>query len=90
MTGLSDLAARYWYICGVGVSLIWFAAGKQSLSNRRPDAAISWQTIAVIIALMVLGRSIIERQWFGAVIGIIAASLEVRSIRRSILHSPPQ
>jgi hypothetical protein len=88
MIALSDLAAKY--IGGVGVSLIWFAAGKQSLSNRRPDAAIGWQAIAVIIVFIVLGRSIVERQWIGAVIGIIAAWLEVRSIRRSTLHSPPQ
>jgi hypothetical protein len=90
MTALTDLAAKYWYIGGIGVSLIWFAAGKQSLSNRRPDAAIGWQAIAVIIALIVCGRSIVERQWFGGVIGIIAVWFEVRSIRRSTLHNPPQ
>jgi hypothetical protein len=90
MTGLSDLASKYWYIGGTGVSLIWFAAGKQSLSNRRPEVAIGWQAIAVIIALIVCGRSIVERQWFGAAIGIVAAWLEVRWIRRSTLHSPHQ
>jgi hypothetical protein len=90
MALFSNLAAKYWYICGVGVSLLWFAAGRQSLSNKRPDAAIGWQAIAVIIALIVAGRSIFARQWLGSVIGIIAALWEVRSIRRYTLPNPPQ
>jgi hypothetical protein len=85
MTMLSELAARYWYVGGIAVSLIWFVAGKQSLSNKRPDAAIGWQAIAVIIALIVSGRSIVEKQWLGLALGVIAVFLEVRSIRRSTL-----
>ena len=90
MALLPSLAAKYWYICGVVVSLLWFAAGRQSLSNKRPDAAIGWQAIAVIIALIVAGRSIFDRQWLGSVIGIIAALWEVRSIKRYTLPNPPQ
>ena len=40
--------------------------------KKEPGAAIGWQVIAVIIALIVCGRSIVERQWLGAVLGIIA------------------
>src|SRR5215467_2446978 len=54
MTAFSDLAAKYWFLGGTVASLMWFAAGRQSLSNKRPDAAIGWQAIAVIIALIVL------------------------------------
>jgi hypothetical protein len=90
MTVLSELAARYWYVGGIGVSLIWFAAGKQSLSNKRSDAAIGWQAIAVIIALIVCGRSVVEKQWLGLALGVVAVFLEVRSIRRSTLDSSRQ
>jgi hypothetical protein len=39
VTALSEMAAKYWFVLGVGVSYLWFAAGKQSLvkpqrSNR--------------------------------------------------------
>jgi hypothetical protein len=54
---LSNLAAKYWFVCGIAVSLQWFAAGRQSLSNRRPDAAIGWQAIAVIIALIAFSEN---------------------------------
>jgi hypothetical protein len=90
MTALSELAAQYWFVLGVGVSYLWFAAGKQSLPKKGPGAAIGWQVIAVIIALIVCGRSVVERQWLGAVLGIITALLEVRSIKRFTLHRPPQ
>jgi hypothetical protein len=87
---LSNLAAKYWFVGGIAVSLLWFAAGRQSLSNRRTDAAIGWQAIAVIIALIVCGRSAAEREWLGLVAGIFAVCFEVRSIRRSLLNRQRQ
>ena len=88
MGALSNLAAKYWFVGGIGVSLLWFVAGKQSLSNRKPDAAIGWQAIAVIIGLIVCGRTIVDREWFGLVAGIVAVYFEVRSIWRSTLSQP--
>jgi hypothetical protein len=85
MGALSNLAAKYWFVGGIGVSLLWFVAGKQSLSNRKPDAAIGWQAIAVIIGLIVCGRTIVDGEWFGLVAGIVAVYFEVRSIWRSTL-----
>jgi len=90
MTALSELAVKYWFVLGTGVSYLWFAAGKQSLAKKGAGVAIGWQVIAVIIALIVCGRSVVERQWLGAVLGIVTAWLQVRSIRRFTLHSPPQ
>lgn len=90
MKVLSELAARYWYVCGISVSLIWFAAGKQSVSNKRPDLAIGWQVIAVMIALIVVARALVEKQWFGVAIGVVGVFLEVRLIRRSTLASSRQ
>jgi len=40
-----------------------------------------WQVIAVIVALIVCGWSIVEKQWLGAIAGIVLVSFEVRSIR---------
>jgi hypothetical protein len=88
MGALSNLAAKYWFVGGIGVSLLWFVAGKQSLSNRKPDAPIGWQAIAVIIGLIVCGRTIVDREWFGLVAGIVAVYFEVRSIWRSTLSQP--
>jgi hypothetical protein len=88
MSTLSDFAAKHWVVGGIGVSLLWFVAGRQSLSNRRPDAAIFWQAVAVIIALVLCGWTIAEREWLGLAAGILVVYFEVRSIRRSTLGSP--
>jgi len=60
---------------------------RQSLSNKKPDAALGWQVIAVLIALIVCGRSAVEEQWLGLAVGVVAVVFEVRSIRRSTLES---
>jgi hypothetical protein len=88
MSTLSDFAAKHWVIGGIGVSLLWFVAGRQSLSNRRRDAAIFWQAVAVIIALILCGWTIAERQWLGLAAGILVVCFEVRSAMRSTLGSP--
>jgi hypothetical protein len=83
MSTLSDFSAKHWVVGGIGVSLLWFVAGSQSLWNRRPDAAILWQAVAVIIALILCGWTIAEREWLGLAAGILVVYFEVRSIRRS-------
>ena len=78
----SQLARQHWIIGGVLVSLLWFFAGRQSLSNRRPDAAIFWQGIGAVIILILCGWAIAEKQWLGLAVGIAALYIEGRSIRR--------
>ena len=85
MSTLSDFAAKHWIAGGIGVSLLWFVAGRQSLSNRRPDAAVLWQSVAVIIGLIVCGWTIVEKEWLGLAAAIALVCFEVRSIRRSTL-----
>jgi hypothetical protein len=85
MNTLSDFAAKHWILGSIGASLLWFLAGRQSLSNRGPDAAIGWQTIAVIIALIVCGWTALEREWLGLAAGIVVVYFEFRSISRSTL-----
>jgi hypothetical protein len=67
---LSDFAAKHWLIDGIAVSLLWFLAGRQSISNRRTDATIFWQAVAVIIGLIVCGWAIVEKEWLGLIAGI--------------------
>jgi hypothetical protein len=86
---LLNLAAKSWIVGGIGVSLLWFAAGRQ-MSAKKQHGAMGWQAIAVIIALIVCGRSAVEREWLGVVGGIVAVCFELRSIRRSILNSQRQ
>lgn len=78
----SQFARQHWFIGGILVSLLWFFAGRQSLSNGRPDAAMFWQTVAAIIILILCGWAIAERQWFGLVFGMVILYLEARSIWR--------
>jgi hypothetical protein len=47
MSTLSNLAAKHWVIGGMAVSLLWFVAGRQSLSNRRltqPSSGSLWRS----------------------------------------------
>jgi hypothetical protein len=77
----SQFARQHWVIGGILISLLWFFAGKQSLSNGRPDAAKFWQTIAVIIILIMCGWAVAERQWLGLALGITIFCMEARCIR---------
>jgi hypothetical protein len=40
MSTFSHLAAEHWVLGGIVVSLLWFAAGRQSLLNRNRHAAL--------------------------------------------------
>jgi hypothetical protein len=77
----SQFARQHWVIGGILVSLLWFFAGKQSLSNGRPDAALFWQSVGVIIILILCGWAVAEGQWLGLAFGTSVLCLEARSIR---------
>jgi hypothetical protein len=79
---LTSFATQHWVIGGIAASLLWFLAGGQSLSNRRPDAAIAWQSVAVLMILAVYIRSAVDTEWLGLVIAVGVLCFEVRSIRR--------
>ena len=87
MSTLSNLVAKHWLIGGIAVSLLWFIAGTQSLSNRRPDAAIFWQSVAVIIGLIVCGWAVVQKEWLGLGAAIAVVFFEVRSIRGTTLRT---
>lgn len=78
-----NLATKCWLIGGIAVSLLLYFAGRQSLSNRRAEAAILWQAVAVIIGLIVCDWAIVEKQWLSLVAAIAFVLLEVHSTRRS-------
>jgi hypothetical protein len=69
---------------GIGASLLWFIAGRQSLSNRKPDAAVGWQSVAVIIILIDCGWAIAWKEWLGSVLAIGVMCFEVWIIRRAL------
>ena len=81
MSTFANLAAEHWVLGGIAVSLLWFVAGRQSLSNGRRDAALFWQVIAVITAVILCGWSVAERYWLGLVTGVALVFFEVRWIR---------
>ena len=61
--------------------MLWFFAGKQSLSNGKPDAAIFWQAIGAVIIVILCGWAIAEREWLGVSLGLAVLCVEARSIR---------
>jgi hypothetical protein len=77
----SQLVRQHWVIGGILVSLLWFFAGKQSLSNGRADAALCWQGVGAIIILIQCGWAVAERQWISLPFALAVLWLEVRSIR---------
>jgi hypothetical protein len=89
MDAPSGFAAKHWVVGGIAASLLWFVGGKQYLSNRQPIAAIGWQCIAVIIALITCGWTVAQKEWLGLVAGIAVVCFEVYSIRRSTLETKP-
>jgi len=79
LTDWREFAAQHWVVGGILASLLRFLAGKQSFSNGKPNAAIGWQCLAVLIILI---RSGVEGEWLGLAFGIAVLYVEVRSIRR--------
>jgi hypothetical protein len=65
-------------------SLLWFLAGKQSLSNRSPLAAIGWQSVAVLIVLIMCRWAVVQKEWLGLAGGIVGVYFEVRSVMRVV------
>jgi hypothetical protein len=78
----AQFAERHWIVGGILTSLLWFFAGKQSLSNGRAHAAIFWQGMGMIIVLILSGWAFAERQWLALPFAIAVLWLEARSIRR--------
>jgi hypothetical protein len=81
-TGFSQFAREHWVIGGLLTSLLWFFAGKQSFSNRKADFAMLWQSVAVLIVLVLCGWAVAEKEWLGLAGAIVVVYVEVRSIRR--------
>ncbi len=81
----SQLARQHWVIGGILVSLVWFFAGKQSLSNGKPDAAIFWQAMGAVIIGILCDWAIAEREWLGVTLGLAVLCGEARSIRRTYI-----
>lgn len=82
MGTLWNFAAKHWVVGGIAVSVLWFLAGKQSVSNRKPDAAIFWQCVAVLIILITAGWAVAEKEWLGLAVAIAILYVEVQAIRR--------
>ena len=65
-------------------SLLWFVAGKQSLSSKRNDFAFLWQCVAVLTVLVLCGWEVVKQEWIGLVCSVVVLCVEVRSIRRML------
>ena len=89
MNEWSQFAERHWISGGIFVSLLWFLAGRQSLSNRQPGYALFWQGIAVFIAAILCVWAVLEREWVGLVFGIAVLCIEAFSMRRSYAERGP-
>jgi hypothetical protein len=81
VSGWSAFATRHWVVGGIIASLLWFLAGQQSFSNKKPDLAILWQLGGVIVIVALCGWAAVEGEWIGLVCGIAVLYMEVRSIR---------
>jgi hypothetical protein len=89
-SGLSDFAAQHWVIGGIAASLMWFIAGNQSFSNKKPDTAIAWQCVAVMLILIVGVWAVVKEEWIGLLFAIGVLYFEIRSIRRISASQGPQ
>jgi len=82
MFDASTFIREHWVFGGIATSLLWFLAGKQSLSNRNREAALLWEGVAVMIVATMCGWAIAEKEWLGLVFGVAVLVFEVSAIRR--------
>ena len=87
LDGWREFAAQHWIAGGIAASLLWFLAGKQSLSNGKPNVAIGWQCVAVLLILILGGWMIVEREWLGLAAAAAVLYIEVRSIKRILAQT---
>jgi len=80
----TELAKQHWVIGGIFSSLIWLLAGKQSLSNGNPRAALGWQSVGIFVILVVLGWTIAEGEWLGSACSILVLCFEVQAMRQTL------
>ena len=78
---LSSFIRDHWVLGGIATSLLWFVAGRQSLANKKPDFAILWQSVGVLVILAMCGWAVVEREWLGAIVGVVVLYYELRSIK---------
>ncbi len=76
MTEWLQFAQRHWIFGGIFASLLWFLAGKQSLSNRQPSYAVFWQGVALFIALVLCIWAVVGREWIGLAFGLAVLFIE--------------
>jgi len=86
LSELQQLAEQHWILGGIFASLLWFIAARQSLSNKRPDAAIFWQSVAIIIVSVVCGWAVAQREWLGFAFAVFVLCLEAVFLK-SILEA---
>ncbi len=82
MSEWSQFAERHWIAGGVLASLLWFIAGKQSLSNKHRDYAMFWQGIGVFILIVLCVSAVVEQEWLGLSLGLATLLAEAFWIRK--------
>jgi CHASE2 domain-containing sensor protein len=80
----SQFTEQHWIVIVIGciASLLWFIAGRQSVSDKRSDSAIFWTSIAVVLILMVCGWAVVQKEWLGLAFALAVLCLEVLWVRR--------
>jgi hypothetical protein len=61
---------------------MWFIGGKQYVSAKKADIAVAWQSVAVMIAVALSAKAVMDGEWLGLLCAVGVIALEVRSIRR--------
>jgi len=82
MTGWLQFAQQHWIFGGILASILWFLAGRQSLTNRQAGYAAFWQGIALFIALVLCVWATLEKQWIGLMFGLVVLSVEALSMKQ--------
>jgi len=81
---LTESIRAHWVIGGMATSLIWFLAGRQSLANKKPNVALGWQSVAVLIILTLVGWTVAEREWVGLTFSTVVLMLELWLIKSTL------
>ena len=78
-----SFAQQHWIFGGILASLLWFLAGRQSLSNREAGYAAFWQGVALFIALVLCVWATLEKQWIGLIFGSAVLFVEALLMKQS-------
>lgn len=81
---MTGLIATHWVLGGIVCSLVWIAAGWQSLSNQAHRSALLWLFGATVTTAALAIWSFKAEEWLGLIAALSLLTAAIVLLRKSL------